>query len=59
MHRIAKELGKFRWEVEQECPASEYMDWYYYFQLEIEESKNAQKKGNKSNTRKVPNQNAF
>jgi len=42
--RIAKELGKFAWEVEEEMPVSEFFEWAEYFQMEYEAEKEAARK---------------
>lgn len=47
--RIARELGKFMWEVEEQCSAEEFDDWVAIFSIESDEIKKERQKsrGNK------------
>jgi hypothetical protein len=46
-HKIATEIGKFVWEVEEYMDVGEYMDWYHYFEYQQEIQKEANKKASK------------
>ncbi len=44
MYRIAQELNKFPWEVEQTLTEIDMLEWFTFFELQAEEHKKAEKR---------------
>lgn len=49
---VAKLLGKFAWEVEEQCPPHELADWIAFSELEVEVQTKAQTKARRANANK-------